>query len=192
MSKPLKRAKLTTELSFLGCSSFRQRIVCSILSGKSIRIDEIRSEEETPGLTGMWCESSKNIFFDFNLIVFYTKSNYIMVEYEASFLRLIDMVTNGSAIEINETGTTLKFKPGFLLGGEFTFSCALSRGIGYFLEGLIMLAPFGKNDLELKLSGITNCNRDVGVDTFRAVTSRVVKHFGIESMEIKVCHSFLF
>lgn len=46
----LKRRK--TDLVFQGCAMFRQRVVCSILSGKTVRIDEIRSDEEQPGLTG--------------------------------------------------------------------------------------------------------------------------------------------
>jgi RNA 3'-terminal phosphate cyclase len=40
-------------LKFLGAAYFRQRIALSILSGKSISIKEIRSNEENPGLKGI-------------------------------------------------------------------------------------------------------------------------------------------
>jgi RNA 3'-terminal phosphate cyclase len=63
-------------LRFKGSENFRQRLVCSTLSGKPIRIDDIRSGDENPGLR----------------------------DYEASFLRLIEKITNGCIVEINETG----------------------------------------------------------------------------------------
>jgi RNA 3'-terminal phosphate cyclase-like protein len=63
-------------LRFRGCEHFRQRVVLSCLSGKAIRIDDIRSDDEAPGLRG----------------------------FEASFLRLTEKVSNGCVVEINETG----------------------------------------------------------------------------------------
>lgn len=46
-------------LRFKGCTHFRQRLICSILSGKSIKITEIRANLESPGLQG------EHIFTDF-------------------------------------------------------------------------------------------------------------------------------
>lgn len=63
-------------LKFKGCQNFRQRLLLSTLSGRSIRIDDIRAQDENPGLRG----------------------------FEASFLRLIEKLTNGCIVEINETG----------------------------------------------------------------------------------------
>ena len=39
-------------------------------------------------------------------------------DYEASLLRLLDKLTNGMAVEINESGTALKYKPGIVTGGR--------------------------------------------------------------------------
>ena len=39
-------------------------------------------------------------------------------EAEAGFIRLLDKLTNGSKIEVNETGTSLSYQPGSLLGGK--------------------------------------------------------------------------
>jgi hypothetical protein len=62
-------------------------------------------------------------------------------DFEASFLRLLDKITNGCQIEINDTGTKLRYKPGMIIGGsELEHDCGKSRGIGWFLEGLLMLA----------------------------------------------------
>jgi len=41
-----------------------------------------------------------------------------VVDFEASLLRLIEKMTNGSRIEIDETGSTLYYKPGILTGGK--------------------------------------------------------------------------
>ena len=41
-------------------------------------------------------------------------------------------------------GTTLRYKPGFIVGGDITHDCGRSRGIGYFLEPLVCIALFGK------------------------------------------------
>ena len=39
-------------LRFKGCSYFRQRLVCSTLTGKKIIISQIRGDEQDPGLKG--------------------------------------------------------------------------------------------------------------------------------------------
>lgn len=120
-------------LRFQGAEHFRQRLVCSTLSGKAIRIDSIRADDESPGLR----------------------------DYEASLLRLLEKATDGCVIEINETGvcrpptpvtsphagatlqyalyphtgTSLRYKPGIILGGVgLEHDCCPARGIGYYLE----------------------------------------------------------
>lgn len=54
-------------LKYEGCSNFRQRIVASTLSGKTLKISNIRSDDEFPGLQ----------------------------DFEASFLRLIEKLSDG-------------------------------------------------------------------------------------------------
>lgn len=68
----------------------------------------------------------------------------------------MDKITNGSRIELNETGTNLYYSPGLLNGGDLEHDCSLQRGIGYYLEGIMVLAPFCKKAVEIKLRGITN------------------------------------
>ncbi|CAK4696552.1 hypothetical protein LEN26_006201 [Aphanomyces euteiches] len=146
-------------LKFQGCAHFRQRLICSTLSGRRIRIDNIRSESEEPGIT----------------------------EFEANFLRLLDSITNGSQIEINETGTVLKYTPGFIVGGTIEHDCGTKRAIGWFLEALVALAPFAKRPLVATLKGITNDDVDISVDNFKAVTLPLMKHFGLdEGVDFKV------
>ena len=71
-------------LQFEGSNFFRLRLVLSVLSGRAMTISKIRDRDEDPGLK----------------------------EFEASLVRLVDKITNGSRVEINETGTRITFVPG--------------------------------------------------------------------------------
>ncbi|XP_069633680.1 RNA 3'-terminal phosphate cyclase-like protein isoform X3 [Haliaeetus albicilla] len=147
-------------LSYAGCNFLRQRLVLSTLSGRPLKIRKIRAKEEDPGLR----------------------------DFEASFIRLIDKVTNGSRIEINQTGTTLYYQPGLLHGGSLEHDCSPSRSIGYYLESLLCLAPFMKHPLKIVLRGVTNDQVDPSVDVLKATALPLLKKFGIdgESLEIKI------
>lgn len=149
-------------LRFRGSQCFRQRLVCATISGRSIRIDDIRVDDQNPGLR----------------------------DYEASLLRLIEKVTNGCIIEINETGTSLRYKPGFVTGGGLgqDHDCGTSRAIGYFLEPLALIALWGKKPLTMTLRGVTNDGTDCGVDVWRTVTFPLLRMLtGVEDgFELKV------
>ena len=137
-----------------GAVQFRQRIVVSLLSHKPLLIRNIRADDlHNPGLK----------------------------DYEASFLRLVDKITNGSKMEINSTGTQLRFKPGGLLGGELEHDCPRSRSIGWFLEGILPLSPFGKEPLEITFHGITDglCEIDPSADYWKRATVQLFQNFGI-------------
>jgi RNA 3'-terminal phosphate cyclase-like protein len=145
-------------LKFEGENYFRQRLIMSILSGKSVRITDIRTNNESTGLT----------------------------EYEASFIRLLEKITNGTTIEINHTGTMITLHPGIISGGHIRHTCPTSRAIGYFLEPIIALAPFCKTSLNIIFEGITNDNIDISVDLIRTAMLPQLSKFGIEDAELKV------
>ena len=52
-------------------------------------------------------------------------------------------------------------KPGIIAGGNVVHDCPSSRSIGYFLEPVVMLAPFAKKPLQLTLRGITTDDNDL-------------------------------
>lgn len=60
-------------------------------------------------------------------------------------------------------GTAILLKPGIIAGGAVVHDCPVSRSIGYFLEPVIMLAPFAKKPLQLTLRGITTDDQDLSV-----------------------------
>ena len=136
-------------LTYEGCNYLRYRLLLSTLSGKPVRITNIRIKDDDPGLK----------------------------EYEVSFIRLLDKITNGSRIELNETGTNLYYNPGLLNGGELEHDCSLQRGIGYYLEAILILAPFCKKAVDVKLRGITNNTIDPSVDRIKAAALPILKRF---------------
>jgi RNA 3'-terminal phosphate cyclase-like protein len=146
------------KLRFRGCTHFRQRVVNATLSGKPIRIDAIRADDEQPGVR----------------------------DFEASFLRLIDKLTNGTKIEVNETGTKIVLIPGFIVGGKIQHECATSRAIGWYLEGILPMCAFAKMPVFCQFTGVTNNETDISVDNLRTVTMPLVTKFGLEGLSIKI------
>merc|ERR1719440_1158179 len=137
-------------LRFKGAEHFRTRLVLATLSGRTVRIDEIRAEEAEVGLR----------------------------DFEANFLRLLEKVVNGCEVVINETGTAMRYKPGIIVGGEgLAHDCGTSRAIGYFVQPLLVLAPFAKRALSVTLRGVTNGPDDPSVDVLRTVTLPLLRHF---------------
>ncbi|EJD02461.1 18S rRNA biogenesis protein [Fomitiporia mediterranea MF3/22] len=146
-------------LKFSGHFHFRHRLALSFLSGKPVRIDKIRPDDKDPGLR----------------------------DFEASLLRLLEKVTNGTVIEISYTGTSVLVKPGVISGGSITHDCPLSRSVGYFLEPIVMLAPFSKKPFNITLRGITTDERDLSVDLLRTVTLPHLQLFGIDDgLELRI------
>jgi RNA 3'-terminal phosphate cyclase-like protein len=151
-------------LKYKGCSLFRQRVSSSLLSRHPLSITDIRTGDTS-------LEGSVLIGLQ---------------DFEANFLRLVEKIADGCHIEINETGTTLKFKPGILVGGKITHDCGKSRSIGWFIEGIIPLAMFCKTPLQLTLTGITNDALDISVDILRSVTLPLLQNFGIQGTSLVV------
>lgn len=144
-----------------GSQNLRFRLLLATLSSKSIVIEDIRSEATWPGLR----------------------------PHEVSFLRLLEKICDDCVVEINETGTKLKYKPGIIMGGRhLVHDCGVSRSIGYFLEPLIVLGMFGKKPLTIRLKGITNDSKDLSIDTFRSTTLPILKQFGVpaEGLDLKI------
>uniref|UniRef100_A0A915BH02 RNA 3'-terminal phosphate cyclase-like protein n=1 Tax=Parascaris univalens TaxID=6257 RepID=A0A915BH02_PARUN len=146
------------ELYFDGCNFMRQRLTYSILSGRPITIQEIRANDDEPGLK----------------------------DFETKLLSLFEKVTNGTQIEINQTGSQIRFVPGVIQGGSVSFDCGNNRCISYFLEPLLMLAPFCKRPLSVRLSGVTNAPNELSVDAIRSTWLPVFKKFVLNSEQLDI------
>jgi RNA 3'-terminal phosphate cyclase-like protein len=139
-------------ITLRGCAGFRQRVVFATLSGRAVRIKDIRADQAEPGLA----------------------------KHEVSFLRLLEKLTTGGLFEISVTGTSVYYKPGALVGGKFSHDCGSGRSVTWFLEGVLPLMPFAMAPITLVLHGVTNSGHDQSVDLFRTVTLPLVSRFGLE------------
>ncbi|KAK7794793.1 hypothetical protein R5R35_004132 [Gryllus longicercus] len=151
---------VSTIIHFKGSNFLRQRLILSVLSGKPVRIKEIRQYDTEPGLR----------------------------EFEVNLIRLLDKITNGTQIELNATGTSIYFQPGLLIGGAVEHDCCKQRGIGYYLEVLIALAPFCKKAINAVLKGVTNNLEDNSVDCIMYGALPILKKFLLvdDGLEFKI------
>ena len=85
---------------YYGCNHIKQKLILATLSGKSIKISDIRAHEGG------------------------------IQEFEVSLIRLIDKLTNGTRIKIHPSGTELDFTPGILIGGKIEHECCVQKSIG--------------------------------------------------------------
>lgn len=163
-------------LKFTGSKHLVQRLVLATLTGRAIRISQIRSSSHTsPGLA----------------------------PHEVSLLRLLDSVTNGAQIEFSYTGTTVLYKPGLITGSAANLGAQggvlrhelpadNTRGVSYFLLPLCLLAPFSKDKVNVIFTGpgvITSSTEagDVSADTVRTAILPLFRHFGIErDIEVRI------
>lgn len=143
-------------IHFTTHENFTTRLVLATLSGKSIKISNIRSDSLNPGLE----------------------------DYEISFLRLLESVTNGSVIEISYTGTSLIYRPGLITGGSFSHNCPTSKSVSYFIIPMLMLAPFSKKKFSIVFKGLTSNKNEVGLDFIKWGFIPLMDKFGIKDVEL--------
>ena len=137
-------------LVFHGPGNLRDILVLATLLGRSVEVRGVR--EAVSGAPGIRDE-------------------------ELIFVRLLDQVTDGGRLEINDVGTRLRYVPGTLVGGTVEHDCTCGRGLGYFLEPLLFLGPWGRLPLNVTLHGLTNTPWDPSVDAIRTVLLPILQLF---------------
>mmetsp|Transcript_20231 Transcript_20231/g.37732 ORF Transcript_20231/g.37732 Transcript_20231/m.37732 type:complete len:279 (+) Transcript_20231:3088-3924(+) len=138
-----------------GAQSFRHRLILSTLSGKTLTIKRIRSEDEYPGLA----------------------------DYEIQFVKLLEKVTNGSRVVVNQTGTVLSYTPGLITNQADTIlhECGTQRSLSYFVEGILPVVIWGKHPLNLVLEGKTHDSTEISLETIAAVQIPLLKKIGVNA-----------
>ncbi|CDJ64044.1 rna 3' terminal phosphate cyclase, putative [Eimeria necatrix] len=159
-------------LVYEGHNCLRERLCLSVLSGKDIWVRHIREDPSVIDAADGAAAALPGL-----------------QQHEASFIRLLCKVTEGSEVYIHPTGTSLRFRPGLLLGvragathtavgqsnaaavaaaAPVVHNCHESRGISYYLEPLLYLAPFCKYRMSVLLRGVTDAAAaDASVDFLR-------------------------
>lgn len=147
-------------LHYRGSNLLKQRLILATLSGKSVRITDIRSLDTEPGVRG----------------------------YEVSLIRLLQKCSDGSDVRFNASGTEVFYRPGILHGGAISYSCCTERGLGYYLDMLMALGPFCKVPIVAVLRGITNSDESPSVDYVRAAGLPMLKRFLVvdDGLELKI------
>ncbi len=141
-----------------GATQFRLRVACCMLSCRRLVISQIREDDRQPGIT----------------------------DYEASFLRLVEKMVNGARFAVNDTGTQVSISPGLITGGEVRHDCGKTRGVGYFIEGILPLLPFCKQPLMAEFTGVTSEDLDLGADRLKYSTLELLRYFGYEEGMVDV------
>ena len=166
----------TAPLRFTGAAHLTSRLALSTLTGKPVRISNIRE---------------------------HSLSNPGLAPHEVSFIRLLDAITNGSAIELSMTATTVVYRPGLIVGSVAGYGASggvvrhevpaeNDRGISWYLIPLCLLAGFAKAKLNVLFTGpgvITSATEkgDVSVDTVRTAILPLYKQFGMEAgIELRI------
>ena len=164
-------------LRFTGHKYLAQRLVLSTLTGRPVRISQIRSSSPTsPGL----------------------------LPHEVSLLRLFEAITNGTIIEFSYTGTTVVYRPGLITGSVSGYGAGAggiishdvpstcTRGVSYFLLPLCLLAPFSKAPVKVQFTGtgvITSATThgDIAADSVRTSILPIYEQFGISGdIELRI------
>lgn len=119
----------------------------SLLTGKSIIIDQIRPDDDENSIK----------------------------DYELNLLDLVKKITSGTKVTVSNS--RIHLNPGTVVGGELVHDCDLERSISYYLEVLLALAPFCKQPLQITLNGVTNDDSDPHVDALKASALPLLKKF---------------
>jgi len=80
----------------------------------------------------------------------------------------------------------LRYKPGLISGGRIVHDCGTSRAIGWFIEGILPLVVFGKDNASIAFTGVTNDALDLSVDILRNVTLPFLRNFGVEGATLTI------
>lgn len=106
--------------------------------------------------------------------------------HEVGFLKLVTMLTDDTTVRVSPDGRRVQMRPGMIRGGNVEFACPCSRGIGYYIEPLLVALPFAKFLTQLTLTGVTNDNTALSVDTLADVTLKQIAWFGFEPADLRL------
>lgn len=135
-----------------GIKDFRLRLVTSLLKFEKVIISDIRADCINPGVK----------------------------EHEVKFLELLTELTQGSVVEISDSGADVSFSPGIIKGGTFDFYCGSKYCIAYFVEPLLLMIPFSKLPTKITFSGLTEDSLGLGMDSFKYFYDAFLKSIDLQ------------
>uniref|UniRef100_A0A0K0DNZ2 RNA 3'-terminal phosphate cyclase-like protein n=1 Tax=Angiostrongylus cantonensis TaxID=6313 RepID=A0A0K0DNZ2_ANGCA len=73
-----------------------------------------------------------------------------------------------------------------ITGGVQTMDCGVDRCLSYYLEPMIIISPFCKNAMTLKLKGVTNAPGEISVDAIKATWLPVYNKFVLNDEKLQL------
>lgn len=105
--------------------------------------------------------------------------------HEVMLLRLVELVTEGTRVDIDPTGTNLKLSPGAVSGtsrGAATLDVSeAGRSIAWYLEPLVLMGVFARDGVTLSLAGVTCDETDPGCPGLAAEVTSLLAKAGMDA-----------
>lgn len=109
-------------------------------------------------------------------------------DYEVNFLNMLSLVSNGAELIISKHGDSYNYRAHTIINNdnrELVFDCGLSRAISYYAEHLVLIALFGKTNLDITLNGITNDNIDPSIDSLAQALPAILEQFNLSAKHVQ-------
>jgi RNA 3'-terminal phosphate cyclase-like protein len=180
--KKNEEIKKESVLYYEGINFFRQKIICSFLSGKNIEISNIKKIDlHHISLLKLLEKITKGTKITITKMTSKTEKKNKNIEDE--FLQPTENIKFKNINSNNNITTTkISISPGLIVGGShLVHSCKGDRGLSYFIEPLLCIGIFGKYDIDIILKGFTNHYKDLSVDCLRNTTINLFPLFGLEN-----------
>jgi len=140
-----------------GGQILRTSIGMSAVTGKPIRIFNIRAKRENPGLQAQHLTS----------------------------LRAVAALCNASVKGDKIGSSEIEFIPNDITGGKFNFDIGTAGSVTLVLQSLMIPAIFAKENLKIQIIGGTDVRWSPSIDYLKFVTLQILKKFGY-SVEINL------
>lgn len=92
---------------------------------------------------------------------------------EVAFVDLLAKIAPGTRATVSADGSRLDFVPGPIEGAQVSEKVPTERSLGWYLEYLLVILPFGKLVSRVTLEGATHANGDLSVDALETLIDHV-------------------
>ncbi|MCX8196308.1 MAG: RNA 3'-terminal phosphate cyclase [Acidilobaceae archaeon] len=133
-----------------GGQVLRTTIAVSAITGKPVRVKNIRAKRDNPGL----------------------RPQHLIA------VKAIAALSGGKLVGAEIGSTTLEFYPGRIKGGSYFFDVGTAGSVSLVLQALLPVMAFAESPVEVKIVGGTDVPKAPTVDYMREVLSRLTSSMG--------------
>lgn len=133
-----------------GGQILRTAVALSSITGRPIRIRNIRAKRENPGLRPQ----------------------------HLTAVKAVATIAGGRLVGATIGSTTLEFYPGRITGGSYSFDVGTAGSVSLVLQSLLPLMAFAESPIEVKISGGTDVPMAPTIDYMSQVLLRLLVNLG--------------